>query len=160
MTITYKVREMKAEDIEAVAEIETELFSDGWSQGSLESSLTSENVKMIVAELDNRVVGYHIFYMSIDEGDVARIAVCPSYRRMGIADQLLEYIWIYCAQSGITRVLLEVRESNANAIALYEKHGFSPIGLRKNYYASPLEHGVIMEKRLDITTSYSTVRSI
>ncbi len=144
---------MVESDIEAVALIESELFSDGWSQGSLLSSLQQDNVKILVAKCEDRIIGYHIFYTSLDEGEVARIAVALEYRRMGVAEELLEKMWDYSGSIGITRVLLEVRESNENAIALYKKQGFQKLGLRKNYYTKPLEHGVIMEKRLDITTS-------
>ncbi len=148
------IREMMEEDIQYVAKIEMELFSDPWSERSLRESLSQENVKMIVArDASDGVVGYHIFYTSLDEGDVARIAVAPNCRRSGIGNDLLNYIWEYCQEVGIERVLLEVRESNASAIALYQKHGFISLGLRRNYYTKPLEHGVIMEKRLDITTS-------
>lgn len=150
----YSVREMTEGDISKVAELETRLFSDSWSKSSLRSSLAQENVKMIVAVSEEKqILGYHIFYMSLDEGDVARIAVHPEFRRLGIGEQLLEWMWNYCREVEIVRVLLEVRESNASAIALYQKHGFISLGMRKGYYKEPLENGVIMEKTLVITTS-------
>lgn len=152
----YHVRTMREDDIPQVTHLEEVLFSDSWSQSSIMSSLAQENVKMVVAVLDenegNVILGYHIFYTSFEEGDVARIAVSPEYRRVGIADALLSYMWEYGLKKGIERVLLEVRESNKNAIALYQKHGFVELGLRKNYYKEPLEHGLIMEKKLDITS--------
>ncbi len=149
----YHVREMREDDILQVTHLEKILFSDSWSQSSVTSSLSQENVKIAVAVSDENVIlGYHIFYTSFEEGDVARIAVSPEYRRKGIADALLSYMWEYGVRTGIERVLLEVRESNKNAIALYRKHGFVELGLRKNYYKEPLEHGVIMEKKLDITS--------
>lgn len=151
----YIIRDMEEHDLLSVASLEAELFSDGWSMESLRNSLLQSNVKMIVASLKetDSVVGYHIFYTALDEGDVARIAVNLSCRRMGIADDLLEYIWSYAKQHGIMRVLLEVRESNKPAISLYRKHGFESLGIRRNYYQNPLEDGVIMEKQIDITTS-------
>ncbi len=151
----YRIRDMKLEDIRSVADIESRLFSDGWSEASLSSSLAQSNVKILVAELEDTgdIVGYHIFYTSMDEGDVARIAVIPERQRMGIGDCLLEHIWEYCKEVDISRVLLEVRSSNANAIGLYEKHGFVALGIRKDYYQNSLEDGVIMEKQIDITTS-------
>lgn len=145
---------MVEEDLLVVAQLESELFSDGWSEESLRSSLAQDFVKMFVAESEGQgVLGYHIFYTSFDEGDVARIAVIPSCRRMGIAEQLLDCAWNYCKETGIVRVLLEVRQGNIGAISLYEKQGFETLGIRKGYYQEPLEDGVIMEKRLDITTS-------
>lgn len=151
----YKIRNMTEADISEVEQIEGKLFTDGWSEASLRSSLAQDYVKMIVAvsEAEDQILGYHIFYTSLDEGDIARIAVDTSCRRMGIGDELLQAMWEYCVEAGIVRVMLEVRESNQSAIALYEKHGFHALGIRRGYYQNPLENGVIMEKQLDITTS-------
>ncbi len=149
----YKVRELEECDISQVAQLEKALFTDSWSEKSIRDSWQQTNVKMIVAAVEGQVLGYHIFYQALDEGDVARIAVDSNHRRMGIGEQLLEYMWDYCRNSGVERVLLEVRESNESAITLYKKHGFVSLGIRRNYYQEPLEHGVIMEKQIDITTS-------
>lgn len=151
----YKIREMKDSDIVFVGKIEADIFSDSWSEASLRSSLEQEHVRMTVAEAceNKEILGYHIFYISLDEGDVARIAVLPACLRRGIAEALLEEMWEHCQGLNVKRVLLEVRESNENAIALYEKQGFSSLGVRKGYYQEPLENGVIMEKQIDITTS-------
>ena len=82
----------------------------------------------------------------LDEGYISNVAVSPKYRRQGIADALIERLDELCSGHGLAFVSLEVRAGNAPAVALYEKHGFAPVGLRKNYYERPREDAVIMTK--------------
>lgn len=151
--VVSQIRACTEMDIPQIAELEQEIFSDAWSEKSLFDSLEQSHVYMGVVELDQEIVGYTIFYTSIGEGDIARIAVSPKMRRMGIADQLMEDLFSYCQNFKINHILLEVRESNESAIGLYEKYGFVSIGVRKAYYKEPLENGLIMEKLLDISGS-------
>ena len=154
------IRELNIEEIPYIAQMETDTFSDGWSEKSLQESFEQEHVKMFVYEEQNRITGYVVFYGGMDEGDLVRIAVLPQGRRKGIGSALLCELWKYCKEQNIGRVLLEVRESNSPAIALYEKQGFTVIAERKNYYTEPLEHGIIMEKQIDITASNETLRTL
>ncbi len=146
-----------SEQIQAVAEIERQIFSDAWNSTSLIQTLEQSHTYAVCAvesELaSERVQGYLIVYQSFEEADIARIAVSPDARRLGVADALLETYWSYCKTHGITRILLEVRSSNKAAISLYRKHGFIQLGKRKDYYTKPLEDGIVMEKELGITTS-------
>ncbi len=144
---------MKQQDVLQVAQLEEQLFSDGWSEKSIQESLDHELVYMIVSEYSGKeaseICGYLIVYMAADEGDIARIAVDRDFRNQGIADRMLQRLWEHCDKNEINRILLEVRESNESAIKLYEKHGFSVLGKRKRYYTNPLEDGVMMEKILE-----------
>ena len=76
------------------------------------------------------------------------MAVSPEHRRQGIADALIHALLERAALRELSFVTLEVREHNAPAIALYRKHGFSPVGLRKNYYEAPVENAILMTKYL------------
>ena len=93
---------------------------------------------------DNALVGYVIFYYVLDEGEIARIAVSPSHRRQGVADQIFAGLLEFCAQKNIERILLDVRMSNETAIAFYRKSGFIEDGIRKNFYDNPKEHALLM----------------
>ena len=74
------------------------------------------------------------------EREILNLAVEPSLRRRGVARRLLEEV--LSREEGTW--FLEVRESNAAAIRLYEGLGFRPMGLRKNYYNDPSESGIVM----------------
>ncbi len=145
------------EPIQEIAEIEQQIFSDAWNRNSLMQTMQQTHTYAICAVEDKiaggKLQGYLIVYQSFEESDIARIAVSLDARRLGIADTLLDAYWGHCKTHGITRVLLEVRSSNEAAISLYKKHGFIQLGKRRNYYAKPLEDGIVMEKELGITTS-------
>ena len=80
----------------------------------------------------------------LDEGYITNVAVFPSCRRQGVAEALLHELLHRADEKKLAFVTLEVRASNAPAIALYEKNGFQPVGVRKNYYSAPTEDGVLM----------------
>ena len=80
----------------------------------------------------------------LDEGGITNVAVFPVHRRQGIADALLNELLRRAKGLGLATVTLEVRETNAPAIALYQKTGFVPVGRRKNYYTSPTEDAILM----------------
>ena len=84
-------------------------------------------------------------HVVVDEGYIDNIAVEPDARRHGVASALLD---VYCRFGGanLAFLTLEVRSSNAPAIALYEKHGFQRAGLRPGYYQHPREDAVIMTR--------------
>lgn len=135
--------------LDRIAEIEALSFSTPWSRKSFADSMANSNViSIFTATLDDEVVGYICLFHLFEEGELLNIAVNPDYRKQGIAQQLLNQMFMLFKQKDVTRITLEVRESNTNAKNLYLKNGFKPIGIRKNYYTSPLENGIVMEKNL------------
>ena len=78
------------------------------------------------------------------------IAVHPDYRRQGLGEKLVEELVTVLHAAGNTCLTLEVRVSNAPAVSLYEKTGFSRIGLRKNYYRNPKEDALILRKEFSV----------
>ena len=119
-----------------------------WSYNAIEESMQKDYAYFVVAVFDSEIVGYIGMYKSFDEGDITNVAIKILYRRKGIANRLLNYIFDICKNIGVERILLEVRESNAGAIALYENNGFENIGLRKNFYERPVENALILKKEL------------
>ena len=89
------------------------------------------------------LAGYLILQRLGDEESVDDIAVAPEFRRQGIAQQLLETAH---AQFPTCPFLLEVREHNTAALALYQKLGYQQVGFRKRYYTNPNEGAVLMTR--------------
>ena len=139
-----KIRRISESDIEAVASLESEIFPDPWSTKSIRETHELGSALILGAYKDNALVGYVIFYYVLDEGEIARIAVSPSHRRQGVADQIFAGLLEFCAQKNIERILLDVRMSNETAIAFYRKSGFIEDGIRKNFYDNPKEHALLM----------------
>ena len=138
--------EMKAEHVPQVAQLEKTCFADPWSEMSVAAELQSIWSYWLVAVRGDQVVGYIGSQSSIDESDVMNVAVHPDFRRQGIAEQLIENLIAELKNRGSHALTLEVRASNAPAIALYEKLGFQQVGLRKNYYRNPKEDALILRK--------------
>ena len=141
---------MTAEHVAQIAQLEKLCFADPWSEMSISSELRSVWSYWVVALCEDTVVGYIGSQSSIDESDVMNVAVHPDWRRQGIAENLIEHLIRELKSRGSKALMLEVRASNAPAIALYEKLGFRQVGLRKNYYKNPKEDALILRKEWDI----------
>jgi len=102
----------------------------------------------LVAEPGGEVAGFVLGRVTANEAEILNIAVDRSRRREGVASKLLtSALELFCEQDA-TRVFLEVRESNAAAIAFYEKHGFHQTGRRRHYYRNPDEDALLFERKL------------
>ena len=141
---------MNESHVAAVAELEKICFSDPWSEKSVASELNNKLALWLVAEEENRVAGYIGSQTCGDESDVMNVAVHPDFRRRGIAEALVKDLVDQLKAIGSRCLTLEVRASNAPAIALYEKMGFVEVGRRKNYYRNPREDALIMRKEWEI----------
>jgi ribosomal-protein-alanine N-acetyltransferase len=135
---------MEPADAAAVSEIEQQSFSQPWSRQGFLDALANEYTVFFVAEEEAAIAGYVGMYISLDEGEITNVAVRPELRGKGIAKALLEQTLSYAKNHGITRIVLEVRVSNAPAIGLYEGFGFEIIGTRKGLYEFPREDAHIM----------------
>jgi ribosomal-protein-alanine N-acetyltransferase len=101
-----------------------------------------------VAEADNRVAGFVVVRSAADEAEILNLAVEPESRRQGVARALLKATLDASRAGGARRVFLEVRESNAGAIAFYRSNGFRPDGRRPRYYQDPPEDALVLIREL------------
>ena len=134
---------MNERHVSAVAELEKQNFSEPWSENSVRGELTNSLALWLVALDGDAVVGYVGSQTVLGEADMMNIAVADSHRRRGIARMLVRELIDRLDANMLT---LEVRASNAPAIALYESEGFCQIGLRTNYYRKPKEDALILRK--------------
>ena len=141
---------MNISHVAQVAELEKLCFSDPWSERSVASELTNKLSLWLVAAEGERVAGYIGSQSVLGESDMMNVAVHPDFRRCGIARRLVEQLMEELKQQGNYGLSLEVRASNAPAIALYEKLGFSQVGRRPKYYRNPREDALILRKEWEI----------
>ena len=133
---------MEERHLAALAEIEKACFHAPWSETMLREEL-GKGI-FLVAEQDGKTAGYVGCQTVLDEGYITNVAVSPDFRRQGIARALITELLAQAKAAGLSFVTLEVRESNAPAIALYAGAGFAPVGTRKNFYSNPTENAVLM----------------
>lgn len=136
---------MHADHLGDLADMESAAFSRPWSYDSLAEELQNPLAVFYVAEdvEAESAVGYVGMHHILDEGYIANLVVHPGRRREGIASALIKEIIEYAEHHDLKRVTLEVRVSNARAIALYEKFGFEKDGIRPAFYDSPREDAAI-----------------
>ena len=144
------IQRMNQSHVTAVAELEKLCFSDPWSENSVASELQNKLALWLVAENEGQVAGYIGSQTVCNETDMMNVAVHPNFRRRGIAEALIVALVEELKAMESTCLTLEVRASNAPAIALYEKLGFSEIGRRKNYYRNPKEDALILRKEWEV----------
>jgi ribosomal-protein-alanine acetyltransferase len=152
------IRKLATSDVSTVLAILQESpEAAAWSQESL-LQLASTNPAAWVAELTGAgctcspprigIVGFLIGRTAADEFEILNMAVSLAHRRNGIGSKLLESALEFSRFAGCARAYLEVRASNAPAIALYALHGFTESGRRVRYYRDPVEDALVLSLNL------------
>ena len=132
-------------DLGRVAAIERAIFPDPWSRTAFAQTLARPTVRgFALDDRSGRLIGYGICSLAADEGEILNLAVDPAARRQGAGRQLLTAMLDWLASQGAREAFLEVRASNAPAIALYAASGFRRLGSRKGYYTGPREDALTM----------------
>lgn len=139
-----KITEMEPQDVAEVVLLERRIFSVPWSEKGFQDSLQLSDTLYLVVRDSGKIVGYCGLLQSFDEADITNVAVAPEYQNRGVGQRMLQELMNRGRARGIGRYTLEVRVSNASAIHLYQKLGFEPVGIRKNFYEMPREDAVIM----------------
>jgi ribosomal-protein-alanine N-acetyltransferase len=135
-------------EILKIARLEKEIFTDPWSENSLNSSNESLTTMFFVAKVEDSIVGYLIMYAMVPEGEIVRIGVSSDFRRQGIGKALFAEVKKYCKEKKIKRLLLDVRSKNATAIRFYKSLGFHKDGVRKYFYNNPEDDAILMSKHM------------
>ncbi len=143
-----KIVPMNEGHLEELERLEKLCFSRPWSRHMLAEELENQCAAFLVAEdgVSGKVLGYAGLLVMADEGYITNVAVFPEYRRSGVAAKLIEVFENFARGNRLAFLTLEVRPSNAAAIALYRRFGFQEVGRRKNYYDLPKEDALILTR--------------
>jgi [ribosomal protein S18]-alanine N-acetyltransferase len=123
-----------------------------WSEEALRETEVLPGVAAFVSERRGGITGIVVGRQVLDEAEILNLAVRQSVRRQGEGRALVGQILQQFKERQVSRVFLEVRESNAGAIAFYRELGFAAVGLRKDYYREPVEAATVMELWLPKST--------
>jgi ribosomal-protein-alanine N-acetyltransferase len=143
-----ELRRLEMRDLSAIEAIERASYPTPWSRSMFASELAKPS-SICLGAFDpdtDALVGYLVISRYVDAWHVMNVAVAPEHRRRGIATMLLERLFDLTAGRGRRGYTLEVRVSNAEAIALYGRLGFKPRGVRRGYYTDNREDALIMWK--------------
>ena len=145
---------MQAKHLDEVLSIERVSFPTPWSRQAFLGELSHNDfASYFVCLHHNHVIGYAGMWVIYGEAHITSIAVHIEYRGKKLGRALLEEMMQQAMNKGADRIALEVRPSNEPAQKLYQKLGFTPVGVRKGYYTDTNEDAIIMWKRLFNNTS-------
>jgi ribosomal-protein-alanine N-acetyltransferase len=143
-----EIRRLSLPDLDPIVEIENAVYPTPWSRSMFAGELakpSSVSLGAFDAEAGG-LVAYLIVSRYVDAWHIMNVAVHPECRRQGVASRLLDELFELTAGDPRRGYTLEVRVSNTTAIALYERFGFEPSGVRRGYYTDNREDALIMWK--------------
>lgn len=140
---SIKIRRLGYSDLPQVIAIERRAFATPWSLAMFVLELSKPGGVCLAATLDGHLAGYLICARYDDIWHLMNVAVDPAQRRRGVGSALLTEM-LARAELGHGRYTLEVRTSNAAAIELYRRFGFTTEGRRRRYYSDTGEDALIM----------------
>ena len=139
---------MTAESAEEAAQIERESFETPWSLNSLLEEVSSPTARFFTLSVFGKTAAYAGMHIVLDEAYIDNIAVLPAFRGFGLGRAVTCHLISRAAEENCSFITLEVRASNAAAIALYESCGFLRAGIRPGYYEHPSEDAILYTKTL------------
>jgi len=143
--LEVQIVEMRRRHLRGVLRIEQQVYPRPWTHGLFSSELALRSTRAyFVAKVGREIVGYGGVMMSLTDGHVTTIAVDPRWHRRGIGTRLLLVLARAAIERGATALTLEVRLSNKAAQAMYRRFAFTPVGVRKGYYADTGEDALVM----------------
>jgi [ribosomal protein S18]-alanine N-acetyltransferase len=149
-SVEARFEPLVAERLDELLAIEQCAYPHPWTRGNFMDSIQSGYQAQLLLAGDE-LLGYFVAMKGVDEVHLLNITVAPVYQRQGWARVMLDALATWARGQGAQWLWLEVRQSNARAIEVYEGHGFRRVGVRKNYYPAAnrqREDAVVMSLHL------------
>ncbi len=148
-----QIRWMIRRDMAEVLETEAEGFEFPWCEDDFIRCLRQRNCIGMVAELNDRVVGFMIYELHKTRLHLLNFAVAKEYRRQGVGQQMLAKLMAKLSSQRRTRILLEVRETNLSAQLFFRNLGFRAVSVLRDFYEDTTEDAYLMQYRYRPTAS-------
>ncbi|TWU38936.1 ribosomal-protein-alanine N-acetyltransferase [Novipirellula aureliae] len=146
-SVSVHIRWMIRRDMPAVLAIENRSFEYAWTEEDFIRCLRQRNCIGMVAELDDKVVGFMIYELHKNRLHILNFAVHPDARRRGVADSMVHKLLGKLSQERRNRIMLEVRETNLEAQLFFKKIGFRAISVLRDFYEDTIEDAYLMQYR-------------
>jgi len=145
----WRVRKASAGDADALAALEAAAFgSQSWGERSVKGGLAAPYVSALLAfEPESaKPAGFALWRRLGGEAEILSLGVAPVARRKGAGEALLKAVLADARSAGLEALFLEVEVGNRPAHALYTKHGFTRVGLRRGYYRNGADAEVLQRR--------------
>jgi ribosomal-protein-alanine N-acetyltransferase len=146
--LRVQIRWLIRRDMPEVLEIVGSSFEFSWSEEDFLSCLRQRNCIGMVAEHNNRIVGFMIYELHKARLRILNFAVCPEARRHGVGNQMVQRLVDKLSQQRRKEILLEVRETNLSAQMFFKKQGFRAVHVLRGHYDDTTEDAYVMQFRL------------
>ena len=140
------VRQINERDIDLCYELDSNTISL-WSQKQWANEFKKEDTKIFGILFANLVIGICVFQVVLDEAQINYFVVNHKYRKKGFGTYLMSYLIKQCKRLNITKLFLEVSNTNETAERFYSRFNFSTVGVRRNYYKDGSD-ALLKEKKL------------
>jgi ribosomal-protein-alanine N-acetyltransferase len=141
------VRWMIRRDMSDVLQIESDAFEFSWSEEEFIRCLRQRNCIGMVAEINDKIVGYMIYELHKNRLHILNFAVAAEYRRRGVGARMTSKLIGKLSAQRRTRILLEVRETNLAAQLFFRKQGFRAVSVLRDFYEDTTEDAYVMQYR-------------
>jgi [ribosomal protein S18]-alanine N-acetyltransferase len=145
--VRVHIRWMIRRDMPEVLDIENQCFEYPWSDDDFINCLRQRNCIGMVAEHDDRVVGFMIYELHKTRIHVLNFVVDKDYQRRGVGSQMIAKLTAKLSQQRRSRIVLEVRETNLSAQLFFRENGFRAVSVLRSYYADTPEDAYLMQYR-------------
>ena len=145
------LRPMVVPELDGVMAIEVAAYAYPWSRGNFIDSLAGGYPGRVLFDAQGEMLGYFVAMPGVDEMHLLNITVAPAAQGHGYGSFLIFALTNLCRENHAQQLWLEVRQSNERARTLYQRLGFTTVGVRKNYYPAPLsrrEDAVVMSLQI------------
>ncbi len=139
---------MSITDLPEVVEIELTTIYSPWSGEMFRKEIESRNPGLKTFRFKSQLIGYFCFWRVLNEAHLLNLALHADFRGKGLGRFLMRNLEQTCNEMEISKILLEVAETNFVAIKLYKNFGFVKVGIRKKFYQETGDDAILMEKRL------------
>lgn len=147
LEVRVHIRWMIRRDMPEVLAIESGNFEFPWLEEDFIRCLRQRNCIGMIAEVDDRVVGFMIYELHKTRIHVLNFAVANDFKRRGVGSQMLAKLTGKLSPQRRTRIVLEVRETNLSAQLFFRENGFRAVSVLKNFYADSPEDAYLMQYR-------------
>ena len=140
------IKQINEKEIDLCYELDSNTISL-WSKKQWASEFKKEGIKVFGLLLSNLVIGICVFHVVLDEAQINFFVVDQKYRKKGFGTYLMSYLIKECEKSNLTKLFLEVSNTNFTAEKFYNDFDFYTVGIRRNYYRDGSD-ALLKEKKL------------
>ncbi len=146
MDASLVIRCLSESDLPQILRIENLVFRPPWPEEAFQEVGCTQSWVICDADV---LRGYIMYHVVPDEAVIINFAIDPDHWQLGLGTILLDHTLKLILDQNVNTIYLDVRRSNLAALRLYQKFGFNPLGVRRNYYSEPVEDAIVMVRHRD-----------